>query len=296
MIDLVDFKMPYIHSFSSMSTKCSLQIYAGSIEQIQKTCFEVEQNTYYLEKKYNFYDEKSYLNTVINKRAKPRVKLDSQSATVLKEVKLLSQKVNNLFDISVGTYKHCYTLKDKDELKRTLEPLLKYAGENSWQINNRFIEFIYPQTKLDLGGVIKEYAVDEAVRILKKNKITSAIVNFGGDLYALGCKQNGEPFTIGIKNPKDKTKNLLSVHLQNQALTTSANYERSYKIEDEEFSHILSKRQNQKEILSSTAISESVLKSGIYSTSFMIDTDIEITEDLKVILIDKDLKIHHNLS
>ncbi len=291
----IDFKNPYSYVYSCMSTKCSLQIYAGSILDAQKTCKQIEQNSYYLEKKYNFYDKNSYLNKIINNRTKSKVKIDEQSAKVLQEVKVLSQKVNNLFDISVGTYKHCYMLKDKDKFKKCIEPLLDQTGINSWYINKRFIEFTHEQTKLDLGGVIKEFAVDEAVKILKKNNIYSAIVNFGGDLFALGCKPNGELFTIGIKNPTDKTQNLLSVQVKNQAFTTSANYERSYKIEDEEFSHILSKKPNQKDILSSTIISDSVLKSGIYSTSFMIDTNIEITDDLKVVLIDKDLKIHHNL-
>ncbi len=292
---MIDFNKPYMYSFSSMSTKCSLQIYAGSMEKAQKACREVEQNTYYLEKKYNFYDENSYLSKIINKREKSKLKIDAQSAEVLLHVKTLSQKVNNLFDISVGTYKHCYMLKNKDEFKRCIEPLLDKVGKNSWDIKGRFIEFLYPETKLDLGGVIKEYAVDEAVKILKKYNINSAIVNYGGDLYALGQKPNGELFSIGVKNPKNKFENLISVQIKNQALTTSANYERSYKIENEEFSHILSKKPSQKDILSSTIISNRVLKSGIYSTSFMLDTNIEIPDDLKVVLIDKELKIHHNL-
>lgn len=255
----------------------------------------MEKNTKYLEKKYNFYDKNSYLNQTINNRKKQKIKIDNQSAKVLKTVKTLSQKVNYLFDISVGTYKHCYMHTNLEDFNKCVKPLKEKSGFNSWDINGRHLEFKYKEIKLDLGGVIKEYAVDEAARILSENGVISAIVNYGGDIFALGQKPNVGTFTIGVKNPKNKEENLLHVKIANQALTTSANYERSYDIEDKNFSHILSKKQNSQDILSATIISDSVLKSGIYSTAFMIDTDMEIPNDLKVILVDKNLKLHQNI-
>lgn len=282
------------YTFPCMSTNCTIQIYKGK-QNALKAFESVEKNTKLLEKKYNFYDPNSYLNKTINNRKNYKIKLDNQSAKVLKIVKNLSEKVNFLFDISVGTYKHCYMYKDLKSFESCMQKLQNKSGFDSWNINKNYIEFTHKQTKLDLGGVIKEFAVDEAVSILKQNGIYSAIINFGGDLFALGSKPSGELFTIGVKNPKNKEQNLLNIQIKDQALTTSANYERSYDIEDKNFSHILSQKQNSKDLLSATIISESVLKSGIYSTSFMIDTDIFIPQDLKVLLIDKDLNIHQNL-
>lgn len=282
------------YTFPCMSTKCSIQIYKGGIN-IQKAFEEIEKNTKFLEKKYNFYDQNSYLNKTINNRKKSKLKLDKQSSRVLKKVKEFSKNVNFLFDISVGTYKHCYMHKDIKTFEECMLKLKDKSGFDSWNLNKNFIEFAHKETKLDLGGVIKEFAVDEAVCILKKHGIYSAIVNFGGDLFALGTKPSGELFTIGVKNPNDKNTNLLNIQIKNQALTTSAHYERSYDIENKNFSHILSKQGNTENLLSATIISQSVLKSGIYSTSFMINTDIFIPDDMKVVLIDKDLRIHQNL-
>lgn len=278
-----------------MTTKCTLQIYGSTQPDLEGICKKVEQNTKALEKKYNFYDKNSYLNKTINNRHKQKIKIDKQTAHVLKTVRDLSQRVNFLFDITVGTYKHCYKCKTLEEFKRCVEPLKGISGFTSWGINGKYLEFNHKDIKLDLGGVIKEYAVDEGARILNENGVYSAIVNFGGDIYALGQKPNMDTFTIGVKNPKNKEETLLRVKITNQALTTSANYERSYDIEDKNFSHILSKKQHTKDILSSTIISDSVLKSGIYSTAFMIDTNIDIPDDLKVVLIDKDLKLHQNI-
>lgn len=282
------------HTFSSMSTKCTIQIYQKSKDAL-KAFEDIEKNTKLLEKKYNFYSPNSYLSQTINNRKKSKIKLDKQSFKVLSRVKELSENVNFLFDIGVGTYKHCYKLKNLKELQECIKSLESKASFDSWHLNKGFIEFAHKQTKLDLGGVIKEFAVDEAVSILRKNNIHSAIVNFGGDLFALGTKPSGEIFTIGVKNPKNKEENLLRIQIKNQALTTSAHYERSYTIEDKNFSHILSTQKSTKDLLSATIISDNTLKSGIYSTSFMISTNISIPKEMRVVLIDKDLRLHQNL-
>jgi len=122
-----------------------------------------------------------------------------------------------------------------------------------------------------LGGFVKEFAVDQAVKILKKEKISSALVNFGGDIYALGSKPNGEKFSIGIKNPLKPSEYLTSVKLSNQALTTSASYERNYEVEGKSFSHIISATNLQKKVLSVTVVASSVLEAGVFSTALSLN-------------------------
>jgi len=285
----------YNFEFLAMTTPCKVQIYKETKAKALHCFEEIKKNTLYLEKKYNFYDTHSFLSKKINTRDKNQLKVDEQTATVLQEIRKLSQEVNNHFDITIGTLKECYSHKNIDDLNTSLSELNGKYGIDSWDIQGRILTFKYDETKIDLGGVIKEYAVDEAVKIVKKHGISSAIINFGGDIFCVGKKDLNNLFSIGIKNPKDKTQNLFSVHLEDQALTTSANYERNIMIEDKKFSHIISKKNQNSEILSATVISNSVLKSGIYSTSFMISSEIDIPDTLKVALIDSDLKIHQNI-
>jgi len=281
--------------FLAMTTPCKVQIYKESKAKALHCFEEIKKNTLYLEKKYNFYDKTSFLSKKINHRNTNRIKVDTQTATILEQIRTLSQKVNNHFDITIGTLKECYTYQNIDDVNHSIEKLQGKYGIDSWDIQGRILTFKYDETKIDLGGVIKEYAVDEAVKIVKKHGILSAIINFGGDIFCVGKKDINSLFSIGIKNPKDKTHNLFSVNLENQALTTSANYERNITIEDKKFSHIISTQTKNDEILSATVISNSVLKSGIYSTSFMITSELDISEDIKVALIDNDLKIHQNI-
>lgn len=286
----------FSYSFVSMTTPCTVQIYDGSKENADKCFHAVNEHTLALEKKYNFFNSESYLNRVINNRIDNVVKIDKQTYDVLKIVRQLSIQTNELFDITMGTLKQCYKRKSIKEVNQCVSELSGVTGLHSWNLEDGCIVFKRPETLIDLGGVIKEFAVDEGARIVREHGIESAIVNFGGDMHTVGRKSRDQDFMVAIKNPKDPVNKLVTIKLRNQALTTSASYERNTKIEGKDFSHILSHGIQQDDgIISATVISDSTLKSGIYSTSFMINTNIEIPDDVKVVLIDKDLKLHQNL-
>lgn len=284
-------------SFVSMTTQCSVLVYdiEHSLSDIEKVFDLIRQNTFRLEKKYSFYNKESYLNKVINNRKSHEVSLDEECFNVLSIVKKYSSLTNGYFDITMGTTKECYKKKTKKEMLSSLDELSFQTGNDVWDLEEGKLYFKYSKTKLDLGGVIKEFAIDESIKILKEHKINSAIVNFGGDIRTIGSKNDGKPFAVAIKNPLNNEQNLVVVNLYNKALTTSANSERWYEIEGERFSHIQSKNKINNEVISATIIADSALISGIFSTAFMIGTDIDIPDDIKVALIDKQLRLHQNI-
>ncbi len=56
---------------------------------------------------------------------------------------------------------------------------------------------------IDLGGIGKGYGVDRAVEVLRSWGIQNALVNVGGDLYALGVSEDGDPWNVGVRSPDD---------------------------------------------------------------------------------------------
>ena len=282
-------------TFESMTSPCEVLIYEKDKNKAFECFEEIKKETFLLEKKYNFYNKDSYLNKVINNRKRNKISIDNQTYNILYTIKDLSEQTNSIFDITVGTINHWYKKNTIKELDECLLSFKYMYGSSSWFLKDKKLHFKDKETKLDLGGVIKEYAVDVAVMIIKDFNIEAALVNFGGDIYAHGLKPDNSSFSIGIKNPKKTDENLLIVNISNQALTTSASYERYKTVEDKEFSHIINKNKIEHNILSSTIISSSTLESGILSTSFMINPSCEIRDEIQVVLIDEDLSIHQNL-
>lgn len=271
-----------------MTTPCELIIFASSKEAARAVAKEILIQTKELEKKYNYFDPSSLVSRI---NARETQELDAQSKDILLRAKTFYEESKGVFDITLATIKPLYKLDSLEAFEREKERLLPYVGCEHFTIKKNKISFDNPHTQIDLGGVVKEYAVDKAVVLLKKRKIKSALVNFGGDIYALGCKPDGTPFKIGIKNPKEPSTHLLYVDLKDQALTTSASYERNTSIEGKNFSHILSKQEVKNGILSSSVVSSSALISGVFSTALNVDNTLQ--SKYKTIKIDQDLEIHY---
>ncbi len=262
----------YIYSFDAMSTPCEFTLYTESKERADTAAKAVLQETKRLEKKYNYYDESSLLSQL---NARTTNLLDRETKEILQRAKQYYKTTNGVFDITVATIKELYKSElTTASLESKKETLLAYVGCEHFTLKRDKIYFDNAHTKIDLGGFVKEYAVDRAVSVLKRHKIKSALVNYGGDIYALGKKPDGGSFVIGIKDPHDPSQHKVQVLLEDQALTTSASYERHYKIEGREYSHIITKEKNALVVNSVSVISKSCVESGIYSTALMIDQTI----------------------
>lgn len=255
-----------------MSTPCEITFFAKDKHHADTIAKTIMKEGVRLEKKYNYFEASSYLSQ-INQRKKDD--LDTETKSLLQRAVQYYKVTNGIFDITVATIKDLYkNQKSLECLQQNLEALQPYVGCNHLHIKKNKISFDNEYTKIDLGGFVKEYAVDQSVKILKKNKITSALINFGGDIYALGKKPNGERYKIGIKNPHNPQEHSQFVEIEDEAITTSASYERFDTIENKTFSHIINTKNLNNKPLSATVISPSCVESGVYSTALMIDPDL----------------------
>jgi thiamine biosynthesis lipoprotein len=84
--------------------------------------------------------------------------------------------------------------------------------------------------RLDLGAVAKGMAVDTAARELEG--LRDFLIDAGGDIYAGGCSENAEPWTIGIRHPRRAGELIASLSVSGEAVCTSGDYERGQHIPD----------------------------------------------------------------
>jgi len=268
----------FIYKYEAMTTPCELIIYATAKAQADASAMAVLNETKRLEKKYNYFKSDSFLSSINSRQTDI---IDNETKSILQRAKQYYKATNGIFDITIATIKELYkNEKNLSTLEAKKSELLQYVGCEHFSLKKDKIIFDNEHTKIDLGGFVKEYAVDRAVVVLKKHKINAALINYGGDIYALGKKPDGSKFKIGIKDPKNKTQYAQEVELENQALTTSASYERNYTIEGKTFSHIISKEENNSSVNSVTVISNNCVESGVYSTAIMIDSSLTTTNRL----------------
>ena len=92
---------------------------------------------------------------------------------------------------------------------------------------------------LDLGAVGKGYAGDLVAQVLRENGITSALLDFGGNIQTIGTKPDGSLWRLGLRDPfSGGTLGILEI--SNMAVVTSGNYERYFISEDgKQYGHII---------------------------------------------------------
>jgi FAD:protein FMN transferase len=97
--------------------------------------------------------------------------------------------------------------------------------------------------RLDLGGLVKGYAADEAVRILTAAGVSSAIVDLGGDIYAMGSAPAGQPWRIGVQAPEAGRGSFLGVlSVSGMSVVTSGVYEHFFIKDGRRYHHLMDTR------------------------------------------------------
>ena len=119
-----------------------------------------------------------------------------------------------------------------------IQALLEHVGYEQVSLNGN--ELTLPEgVELDLGAVGKGYAGDAAAEVLKEQGVTSALLDLGGNIQAVGKRPDGTGWRIGIRNPfGDGQMGMLLA--SDCAVVTSGSYERYFIGEDgKEYTHII---------------------------------------------------------
>ena len=180
------------------------------------------------------YKDDSELSKLNQKAFAETVPLTQDTFIVIKKAIEFSQLSRGAFDITCSPLCKLWRDAGKGGRLPTNEELKKILGVVGYEkinldVERQALSFQQNGMELDVGGIAKGYAVDEAVKVLKEHGIESALVEAGGDLYAMGTKPGGEPWRIGIQDPyhPDDTKTFFGkLRLKDCAVATSGDYQR----------------------------------------------------------------------
>jgi FAD:protein FMN transferase len=103
------------------------------------------------------------------------------------------------FDITSGVLRRVWRFDGSDRVPKpaAVKALLPIVGWNRVRWRSPEIALL-PGMQVDLGGIGKEYAVDRAAALIRPLS-AYCLLNFGGDLLALGPSAAGRPWRVGIE-------------------------------------------------------------------------------------------------
>ncbi len=107
---------------------------------------------------------------------------------------------------------------------------------------NHTAKLLKPNMRLDAGGIGMGYGVDEAFKVLKKEGITSALIDASGDIGMSNPPPGEHGWRIGIEPPSGEGPPSQYVLLSNYAITTSGDAFQALEIDGKRFSHVIDPR------------------------------------------------------
>ncbi len=157
----------------------------------------------------------------------------------------MSKLTDGAFDITIGPCVRLWRFSRKRKTLPNPQELAAARAAVGWKnlrldSRARTATLLLPNMRLDLGGIGKGFAADEALEILKGRGIDRALVAASGDI-AIGDPPPGEPgWRIGLTaidiRTNDPAQTLL---LHNCGISTSGDTEQFVEINGIRYSHIV---------------------------------------------------------
>lgn len=185
------------------------------------------------------YKEDSEIS-ILNREGKAQV--SEETLEVIEDAIKFSNLTDGAFDITCRPLINLWKKAKKEEKVPTeeeMEEAISLVGYQRIILEGNQIRLEKEGMQIDLGGIAKGYAVDKAIEALEKNSIKRALVNAGGDLYALGTDPQGKKWQIGVQDPREEDKIIDIMKVKDKAVATSGDYRRYFTLEGKRFSHIV---------------------------------------------------------
>jgi len=231
-----------------MGTRFQIIVYARNAATASRASDAAFERIARLDDTMNDYNPRSELMSLCQRAGGPPVPVSEDLFQVLARSQALAERTDGAFDITVGPVvrlwrraRRQHEMPAADELAHARE----LVGHEKLRLDPgaRTAQLLKKGMLLDLGGIAKGYAADQALAILKKHGITSALVVAGGEVAVSAPPPGRKGWRIGIaplESPEKPPTRLLLLH--DAAVSTSGDSEQYVELGGKRYSHIVDPR------------------------------------------------------
>ena len=172
------------------------------------------------------------------------VPVSAETLDVLDAAREAAHLTGGKFDITFGALADIWRfdhdqdnrVPDRAAIDRRL-PLVDYAAVQTDR-GAGTARITTPGVRIHLGGIGKGYAIDRAIAMLKADGFRDFLIQAGGDMYAAGTN-NGEPWKLGIADPRGAHDAFAAVTVRDATFSTSGDYERFFLAGGVRYHHLI---------------------------------------------------------
>lgn len=228
-----------------MGTLFTITLYATNNTIAHDAAKSAFQRVADLEQKMSDYRADSELNLLCEKPVGQAVPISDDLLDIFQKAQHISEISDGAFDITVGPYVRLWRFSRKRKTLPTSAELAEAKAAVGWKHlrldpRRHTATLLVPNMRLDLGGIAKGYAADEALRVLKQFNVDRAMVAASGD-FAVGRPPLGQAgWKIGITaidEHQNRAERFLLLH--DCGISTSGDTEQAVELGGIRYSHIV---------------------------------------------------------
>jgi FAD:protein FMN transferase len=231
-----------------MGTRFQISLYAADEVVAKKAAQAAFARIAFLDATMTDYNPASELMRLCAKAGGDPVEVSEELFFVLQKADEVSRLSDGAFDVTVGPVVRLWRLARRTQRLPDEESLRKALAVVGWKnvkldAKMRTVQLLKAGMRLDLGGIAKGYAGDEAQKVLKQHGVTRALVAAGGDITVSDPPPDAPGWTIAIYplEPGDD-KPVPQLVLMNAAVSTSGDLQQFAEIDGKRYSHIVDPR------------------------------------------------------
>ena len=168
----------------------------------------------------------------------------------------VSRRSGGAFDVTAGALTTLWAearAAGEPPTDAEIRAAMKCVGYESMELRERSVNgapvyegrLMKPGMQIDRGGLIKGYALDEILLHWDGEHLGGALADLGASsMLGLGTNAEGEPWQVGIRNPRGKSSAdmLLVMPLSDEVLSASGDDERYFIYEGKRYHHLIDPR------------------------------------------------------
>lgn len=212
----------------------------------------------------------------INTSGGQPVTVDPETWEILKRAKEISEISDHDFSVTIAPLVAMWDFVNGTELMPTDAKrlaALPLVDDDKLMLGEDCTVTLPDGMSIDLGGIAKGYIADKIAEMVR-GRVTGAMLNFGGNVYVVGHKQDGSAFRIGIQDPMNATGTTFAiVTLTDASVVTSGIYERYFIKDGVQYHHILDPETGisaDSDLASATIILDSSMTADAYATACIV--------------------------
>ncbi len=241
-----------------------------------------------LEAQLSFYRPSSDISRLNANAFNAPVHVDARLFDLLVRAETLWRVTRGAFDLTVGPLMRCWGLTGREGRvppSHQIAEKLQHTGMHLVALDHaqRTVRFLERGVEIDLGGIGKGFAIDEALRIMREAGVGSALIHGGTSSVAgIGVSRDGRPWRVAIGAPQlpNRVERLEAnpvgvVELQDASLSVSDVGSKWFEVDGVRYGHVIDPRTGQpSDHTSQAAVSvRSAADADALSTALLVASD-----------------------